>query len=75
MAARPRSCPSPTRSVCEFSRILLRKHFNLHLLSSDIVGNIFRGYGELVGAGNGLLWYEQLPGVRTGACIPVERNR
>ena len=28
-----------------------RKHFNLHLLRPDVVGNVFRGHGQFVGSG------------------------
>ena len=33
----------------------LWKHFNLHLLGPDIVGNVFSGHGQLVGSGHSLL--------------------
>jgi len=36
----------------------LGKDFNLHLLRPDVVGNVFRGYGQLVISGDDLLRYD-----------------
>ena len=50
----------------------LRKYFNLHLLRTDIVGDVLGGDGQLVRAGDRLLRNDQLAGIGGGLRIPPE---
>src|SRR5260370_42590411 len=50
----------------------LRKYFNLHLLHSNVVSDIFGGDRQLVVAGNRLLWNEQLAGIGCRSRVPSE---
>jgi len=65
IAARAATKPATTqtRSKEVFMRVL-RDDFNLHLLRADIVGYIFRSYGQTVEAGRQFAGYRNL----TRAC-------
>ena len=62
IAARAATKPATTQinSKEVFAKVL-RDDFNLHLLRADIVGNIFRSYGQTVEAGRQFAGYRDLP--------------
>src|SRR5450432_4510868 len=56
-------------------RVRSWKHFNLHLLGPDVVGNIFRGHGQFVRSRHRLFGDDQLSYVAACARIPIQRDR
>src|SRR5277367_4512891 len=64
-----------TTSARRLPREELGKYFNLHLLGSDIVGDVLRRNGQCVAAGDCFSGDDQRASVRGGFRIPPEFDR
>ena len=51
-----------------------RKYFNLHLLRSNIVGDVFRSNSQLVSARNHLVRNHQCASIGAGPGVPAKWN-
>src|ERR1700761_3280428 len=62
-------------AITKRTKMRLRDHFNAHLLAAEIMGDIFGGHGECVGAGGQVGRDGELAG--TGGCsgVPAQAYR
>src|SRR5207245_9048292 len=73
----PPSASTKAPGVSQRARVCaeLGKYFNLHLLRSNVVGNVLGSDCQLVVAGNRLLWDAEFARIGASPRVPSEFNR